>query len=149
MGCIVFCFPRNWPGKKLKVSTTLFLLLKLKKMHPDVKYAHFTTVSDSQFQRGSWCSIEPPPCPCFIYILWTCNNLISVRPNYYIFMGYLRKMSKISKSSSLHTPFPEILNPHLFHIILSITKYVFFFSITVMSWAHLDTQSFGWDGFIK
>ena len=29
--------------------------------------------------------------PLFLNILWTWNNLVSMRPNYFIFMGYLRK----------------------------------------------------------
>ena len=39
-------------------------------------------------------SLEPPSCPPFFNILWKWNNLVSQRPNYFIFLGYLRKMSK-------------------------------------------------------
>ena len=41
---------------------------------------------------GSGGSLEPPPHPPFFNILWKWNNLVSVRPNYFISMGYLRKM---------------------------------------------------------
>ena len=33
-------------------------------------------------------SLELPPCPQFLNILWKWNNLVSVRPNYFIFVGY-------------------------------------------------------------
>ena len=33
-----------------------------------------------------------PPRLLFLNIRWKWNNLVSVRPNYFIFMGYLRKM---------------------------------------------------------
>ena len=44
-------------------------------------------------------SLESPPHPSSLNILWKWNNLVSVRPNYFIFMGYLRKMryNKICK----------------------------------------------------
>ena len=32
---------------------------------------------------------NPPLWPLFLNILWKWNNLVSVRPNYFIFMGYL------------------------------------------------------------
>ena len=48
-------------------------------------------------------SLELPSLPLFLNILWKWNNLVSVRPNYFIFMGYLRKRYKISKA-----------NPHTF-----------------------------------
>ena len=46
---------------------------------------------------------NPPPRPPFLNILWKWNDLVSVRPNYFIFMGFLRKWDKISKA-----------NPHTF-----------------------------------
>ena len=52
--------------------------------------------------------------PVFKYpIKW--NHLASVRPNYFIFIGYLRyKRNKISKPILyIWTPFPEILDPSL------------------------------------
>ena len=42
---------------------------------------------------------NPPPCRPFLNIIWKWNNLVSVRPNYFIFMGYLRKWDKISKGT--------------------------------------------------
>ena len=42
---------------------------------------------------------NPPPCPPFLNILWKWNNLVTVRPNYFIFMGYLRKTREISKAN--------------------------------------------------
>ena len=37
-------------------------------------------------------SLEPPPRPPFLNTLWKWNNLVSMRPNYFMFIGYLRKM---------------------------------------------------------
>ena len=60
--------------------------------------------------------VEPPSLPTiFKYIQWKWNNLVSMRPNYFILMGYLRKWEKISKVNP-HTfmytnpPFAEILD---------------------------------------
>ena len=41
-----------------------------------------------------------PPRPSFLNILWKWNNFVSVRPNYFIFMGYLikKKWDEISKA---------------------------------------------------
>ena len=36
----------------------------------------------------------PPPPPQFLNILWKWNNLVPVRPNYFIFIGYLGRMFK-------------------------------------------------------
>ena len=51
--------------------------------------------SGSGGSRGdSGGSLHPPlpSPPQFLNILWNWNNLVSVRPNYFTFMGYLRKM---------------------------------------------------------
>ena len=45
----------------------------------------------------------PPPPPPFLNILWKWNNLVSVRPNYFIFMGHLRKLRENYKQSQHHT----------------------------------------------
>ena len=50
------------------------------------------TKSSGGSRGGSGGSLEPPPCPPFLNILWKWNNLVSVRPYYYNFMGYWRKM---------------------------------------------------------
>ena len=44
----------------------------------------------------------PSPPPVFFYILWKWNNLVSVRPNYFLCMGYLRKMRKNQQSEPHH-----------------------------------------------
>ena len=46
------------------------------------------------------------PSPVFLNILWKWNNFVSVRPNYFIFFGYLRK-NKI-KSATLYKYEPPI-----------------------------------------
>ena len=57
-----------------------------------------------------------PHCPRFLNILWKWNNLVSMRPNYFIFMGYLRQM-RLNHKKRTPTPlytwtrFPEILDP--------------------------------------
>ena len=69
-------------------------------------------------------SLEPPP--PFLYILWKWNNLVSVRmkqfdltnlvlvrPNYFIFIGYLRKGKWTPTHFYIWTPFPEIVDPPL------------------------------------
>ena len=53
--------------------------------------------SQTEFMAFAW---TPSPLPVFIYPIKS-NNLVSARPNYFIFMGYLRK--KNSKA-----------NPHIF-----------------------------------
>ena len=50
--------------------------------------------------RGGW--FKPTLCPSFLNILWKWNNLVSVRPNYFIFMGCLRKMRYNHLSEPLH-----------------------------------------------
>ena len=47
-------------------------------------------VVDSEGVLGG--SLEPPPRPSFLNIPCKLNNLVSLRPNYFIFMGYLRKI---------------------------------------------------------
>ena len=49
----------------------------------------FTRIS-GESRGDSGVSLEPPspPHPPFLNILWKWNNLVSVRPNYFIFMGY-------------------------------------------------------------
>ena len=58
------------------------------------------------------------PLPLFLNILWKWNNLVSVRPNYFIFMGYLRKMRYNQRSDPpppppppTHTHTHTFLNP--------------------------------------
>ena len=63
-------------------------------------------------------TLDPLPPPPPLNIPWKWNNLVSVRPNYFIFMGYLRKMIKFSKANPLPslyiwTPFPEFLDSPL------------------------------------
>ena len=62
--------------------------------------------------------LSPHLCTLFLNILWKWNNLVSGRPNYFIFMGYLRKMRWNQQSEpptplNIWTPFPEILDPPL------------------------------------
>ena len=46
-----------------------------------------------RIQRGfQGVRLNPLPNRVFFNILWKWNNLVSLRPNYFIFMGYLRKM---------------------------------------------------------
>ena len=50
-------------------------------------------------------STPPPPPPLvfsFLNILWKWNNLVSVSPNYFIFMGYLRQMRSNQQSKPPH-----------------------------------------------
>ena len=56
------------------------------------------------------------PAPLFLNILWKWNNLVSVRPNYFIFIEYLRKMRENQQNKPLTplyiwTHFSEILDP--------------------------------------
>ena len=44
--------------------------------------------------------IDPPQWR--IHILWKRNNLVIVRPSYFIFIGYLRKRDKISNANPTH-----------------------------------------------
>ena len=41
-----------------------------------------------------WVCLNPLPVDYFFNILWKWNNLVSMRPNNFIFMEYLRKMSQ-------------------------------------------------------
>ena len=70
-----------------------------------------------QIQSGFRGSFEPPPRPRL--------KISSVRPNYFIFIGYLRKKNEIKsanrdlpQSYTYETPFPDILNPPLLNISL-------------------------------
>ena len=49
-----------------------------------------------------------PPCPQFLNILWKWNDLVSMRPNDFIFIGCLRK-NEIE--SAKRTPAPIHMNP--------------------------------------
>ena len=59
---------------------------------------------------GQGVRLNPHPRPN-LNILWKWNNLVSVRPNYFILMGYLRKMKKKSAKRT-HTPLYMYMNPH-------------------------------------
>ena len=50
----------------------------------------------------------PPPPPPFLNILWKWNNLVSVRANYFIFMGYSRKMRLNQQSDPPYTYEPPL-----------------------------------------
>ena len=63
-----------------------------------------------RIQRGFRGVLSNPPPPPFLNILWKWNNLLSVRPNYFIFMGYLRKNeieSEKSKPRAYEHPFQK------------------------------------------
>ena len=64
---------------------------------------------------GCWGGYGFAQSPLPLPILWKWNNLDSVRPNYFIFMGYLKKLNKISKANPQHIytyePFPKFLDP--------------------------------------
>ena len=51
--------------------------------------------------------LAPPPHPS-LKILWKWNNLVSVRPNSFLFMGYL---GKCDKSAKRHPPPPLLYEP--------------------------------------
>ena len=51
---------------------------------------------------GSGGSFEPPPRPLFLNILWKLNILVSVRPNYFISMWYLREMRSNQRREPPH-----------------------------------------------
>ena len=55
----------------------------------------------------------PPPNALFLNTLWKLDNLVSVRPSYFIFMRYFRKWDKISKANPLYlwAPFSRTLDP--------------------------------------
>ena len=53
-------------------------------------YTSYKVSSGSRGGQGV--SLNPPSRPQFLYNLWKWNNLVSVRPNYFVFMGYLRKI---------------------------------------------------------
>ena len=57
-----------------------------------------------------------PPPPPFLNIIWKWNNLVSVRPNCFIFMGISKIEQKAKRAHIplyIWTPFPEILDPPL------------------------------------
>ena len=66
-----------------------------------------------QIQRGlRGFARTPPPRQPFLNILWKWNNLVSGRPNYFIFMGHLRKWDQ-NQSESQHLDIyePFLRNP--------------------------------------
>ena len=100
---------------------------------------------------------NPPPCPLFLNILWNWNNLVSMRPNYFIFMGYLRKRRQNQQSEPLplHTyeHFPEILDPPLFSAIydnccLCALSLMHFGSLLYCRWTQIILLGADWSGFI-
>ena len=74
----------------MDANTSLAKLFIFKSLYP------LWTLFNGGSRGGSGGSITPPP-PC--NILWKWNNLVSVRPKYFIFMGFLRKLDKINKAN--------------------------------------------------
>ena len=78
------------------------------------------TVHSGRSRGGSGGWLRPPPYPLFLNIQWKWNNLVSVRPKYFIFMRYLRKMreNQQSKPQNLYTyepPFQKSWIPHWYN----------------------------------
>ena len=84
-------------------------------------YFLFKSVADPEGGSGGSLDTPPPPPLFFLNIPWKWNNLVSLRPNYFIFKGYLRKNEIKSAKRTPLPPFPlhiwtpcsEILNPPL------------------------------------
>ena len=74
---------------------TLYKMYNLKLQH--------TKRSVADPKGGSGGSPEPRICPPFLNILWKWNNLVSVTPNDFIFMGYLRLESTPPRSGVKHS----------------------------------------------
>ena len=63
--------------------------------------AHLS-VADTEGGLGGRLNPTPRPRP-ILNILWNWNDLVSVRPKYFIFVGFLRKMKQIQQSEPQHT----------------------------------------------
>ena len=92
--------------------------------------------------RGVRLTLPPPP--PFLNIPRKCDNLVSVRPNYFIFMGYVSKLRSNHKSEPPllthmnhfpEIPFPSLsifLNTHFSFTFLSICIVTFY--LLKLSW---------------
>ena len=78
----------------VKVIIIFWYFIFLTTRYTQIKYQ--LVQQDSGGSRGgSWGLLySPPPPPQFLNILWKWNNLVPVRPNYFIFIGYLGRMFK-------------------------------------------------------
>ena len=116
-------------------------------------------LSDSLSGGSRGGSLDPPLCPLFLNILWKWSNLVSVRPNYFIFMGYmyLRKMRRNQQCDPpppphthtytcvplyTWTPFLEILDPPL--SLLTYTKYGCRLTLDIWHFRHLAPRQRHW-----
>ena len=91
------------PIVRLQIRVSVLITLQMEKGAPRGNHCtrrfHLVnkwvskSMADPEGVRGfAWTPLPAPPPPRFWNILWKLNNLDSVRPNYFIFMGYLRKM---------------------------------------------------------
>ena len=72
-------------------------------MQPNI-WNKYSPVADPEGGQEVRLNPLPAPPPRFFFnILWKCKNLVSVRPNYFISMGYLQE--KRDKSAK-RTPTP-------------------------------------------
>ena len=97
-----------WSGSKL-----FAIILAGKEIYRILQYIKFSGGS----RGGSGGTHEPPPHPPFLNILWKWNDLVSVRPNYFISMGYFKNLINSAKWTPialyLRTPSQEIVDPPL------------------------------------
>ena len=108
-----------------------------------IKWTASRAVADPEGSRGS---LEPTLNPRFLNILWKWNNLVSVRPNYFIFMGCLSKKQIKSAKRTPHT-FIQSENHgsapgglimaylylfRLFHLAYRLPIYLFLLKVSVM-----------------
>ena len=105
------------------------------------------SVADPDGVQGVLSNPPPPPPPRpFLNIPWKWNNLVSMRLNYFNFIGYLRKWDKISKTKLAPTPLymnPLSRNPGSAHVtaqlvLLSRTWFI----VTTHFWNNVNKISF-------
>ena len=89
------------------------------RLHPEATRQYFFIIIASFFHQLQWRIqstvqlLDSPSPHQFLNILWKWNNLVSVRPNYFIFMEYLRKKrwNQQSEPSHLYIYEPLSRNP--------------------------------------
>ena len=96
--------------KKLILKTKVSRLHNAWKAFNYLKGLNDQAVADPEEFQGFAQTLSPPPPPPFLNVLWKWNNWVSVRPNYFFFIGYLGKMRENQQSEPpqlyiLWTPF--------------------------------------------